>query len=180
MLPMKQIFFLFTFFMAAVGIGDVVLADAPRSPVVVLDMQRVLNESVAGKAARNNLEDEAKKRRVKVDEVGREVKKLQEELQKQSTLLSGTALEGRKELLEKRQKEYTRLLQDLQEDFTRRNNAEVEKLVKEVDMLVKKIAVDRKYSFILERDLRFVIFATPELDLTDEIIHQLDARKLDL
>src|SRR5690242_6121780 len=71
-------------------------------PVYVVDMQRVINESIVGKAARTNMESEVKKREGGLVKMQNDLKAMKAELDKQGSLLSADALKAKKENFEKK------------------------------------------------------------------------------
>ena len=58
-----------------------------------MDIQRIIAESVAGKAARSNVEDEGVKRGKQLEQMGKDLERERKDLAKQASLLSRTALE---------------------------------------------------------------------------------------
>ena len=158
--------------------GAVSQALAEQPAIYVVDMQRVVSESIAGKAARNNLESEIKKRQGKFEEQKIELKSLQGELDKQSAVLSASAMAGRRDEMMRKERQLMREIQDEQADIGRKHDLEVAKIVKEVDSILAELAKEEGYEFIVERDKRFVIYVNQDFDLTDKVIEELDDRKV--
>lgn len=149
-------------------------------PIYVVDMQRIINESVIGKAARNNVEEEIKKKRVVLDKSKLEVDKIKEEIEKQSSLLSPDALEVKKELLAKKQRDFDRAFQDQREDIARKNNESMLKVVGQIEEVIKELAAKNNYKFVMEKDLRVVVFVNEKYDISSEVIKVLNTEKLGL
>jgi outer membrane protein len=148
--------------------------------VYVVDMQRVINESLAGKAARSNLEADAKKREVVLDRSRQELTKLQEDLAKQGSLLSASALEEKRQMFAKKERDFGRLLQDQRAEMAKRQEVEMAKVIKEIDAVIAAIGANGDYPFIIEKDPRLVLHATERLDLTGEVVKELNAKKVGL
>ena len=144
--------------------------------VHVVDIQRVLDESIAGKAARSDMEELAKKEQAEMSMRQSEFAREGEELGKQKGLLSSEALEEKKISLEKRQREYVRQLQDKREDLGKRGSAAVEKVVSQIDKVIAEMTASGQYPFIIERDPRFVVFVNERFDLTAEVIKRLNQK----
>lgn len=153
---------------------------ADTATIAIIDMQKVIDQSIIGKAARNNVEIEAKKMQVKISQLKNDLEKGKAELEKQSTLLSGAALDERREKLVKRQRELERAVQDARDDLMRRNGSQIGRVVQEIDGVVKGIAQQRRYTFVLERDQQTLVYADDRLDITDEVIKTLDQKKVAL
>lgn len=148
--------------------------------VAVVDVQRVVNESIIGKAARSNLEREMQKAKVKISNLQADVEKQKSDLDKQSAILSGAALDEKREALMKKQRDVQRSYQDVQEQLAQLNDKEIRKVVDEINTVVKDLAKQRSYEFVFERDRQAVVFVAPRLDITQEVIKILDKKKVDL
>jgi outer membrane protein len=148
--------------------------------IAIVDVQRVVNESIIGKAAKSNMESQIQKAKVKLSNLQADLEKGKADLQKQSAILSGSALEERKESLGKKQVEVQRSYQDMQEQLAKANDKEIRKVVDDIQKVVDEIADDKGYSFIFEKDRQAVIYANPQLDITQDVVKLLDKRKVDL
>ena len=154
-------------------------ATSPRK-IYVVDMERVLTESVAGKAVKNTMQEEVKRSEITLGKLKRDVLNLREELSKQSALLSAEALEKRQEELRRSEKLATRKLQDAREELNRKNHQEMGKVIKEIDQIITELGDGDEFPVIVEKDPRFVLFANEEIDLTSRVIEELDKKKLAL
>lgn len=163
--------------LACCGWIDVVQAQVS---VAIVDVQRVVNESIIGKAARSNMESQIQKAKVKLSNLQADLEKSKADLQKQSGILSGSALEERREALEKKQLEVQRAYQDMQEQLAKTNDKEIRQVVEEIQKVVDEMAEDKGYSFIFEKDRQSVIYANPKMDITQDVVKIIDKRKVDL
>jgi outer membrane protein len=148
--------------------------------VAIVDVQRVVNESIIGKAARSNMESQIQKAKVKLSNLQADLEKGKADLQKQSGILSGSALEERREALGKKQLEVQRAYQDMQEQLAKTNDKEIRRVVEEVQKVVDEMADEKGYSFVFEKDRQSVVYANPQIDITQDVVKILDKRKVDL
>lgn len=161
-----------------VGLSSTTIAQAQK--IVIIDTQRVITESIIGKAAKNNLEVEIKKGQAKVAALKADFERQRSDLEKQSAILSGSALESRREELERKQVEFQRIFQDIQEKLARSNDAEISKVVSQINELVKGLAQEKEYQFVFERDRKSVLFSSERIDITDEVVKNLDKKRVAL
>ena len=161
-----------------VGLSSTTIAQAQK--IVIIDTQRVITESIIGKAAKNNLEVEIKKGQAKVAALKADFERQRSDLEKQSAILSGSALESRREELERKQVEFQRVFQDIQEKLARSNDAEISKVVSQINELVKALAQEKEYQFVFERDRKSVLFSSERIDITDEVVKSLDKKRVAL
>jgi outer membrane protein len=148
--------------------------------LAIVDVQRIVNDSIAGKAAKSNLEEQINKAKLKLAGLKSEFEKQKSDLEKQSAILSGPALEQRKEALAKKQVDLQRAYQDMQQELAKANEKEIGKVVKQVNEVVKDLADKRGYAFVFEKDRQSVLFASGRIDITQEVISALDKKKVDL
>lgn len=148
--------------------------------IAIVDVQRVINESIIGKAARSNLEQQINKAKLRVASLKNDFDKQAADLEKQSSILSSSAMEQRREALGKKQVDMQRSYQDIQEELARANDKEIGKVLEQITEIVKDLSKDRGYLFVFEKDKQSVVFASSRIDITPQIIEALDKKKLDL
>ena len=148
--------------------------------IAIVDVQKVVNESIIGKAAKSNLEREMQKAKVKLSNLQAEFDKQKGELEKQAAVISKAALEDRRDALAKKQQEVQRAYQDAQEQLAKVNDREIRKVVDEINKVVKELADDRNYEFVFERDRQAIVYSSSRIDITQEVIKLLDKKKVDL
>jgi len=165
-------------FVAVVSIFGAQVAQAES--VAIVDTQKVISESIIGKAAKNNLEGQIKKGQAKLTALKSDFDKQKAELEKQSSILSGSALESRREALQKKQEDFQRAYQDIQEKLAKSNETELKKVVDQVNEVVGDLADQRGYKFVFERDRQSVLYAADRIDITDEVVKILDKKKVSL
>lgn len=155
-------------------------ADVGEQKIAIVDVQRVVNESIIGKAARSNMDSKIQKAKVKLSNLQAGFEKAKADLQKQAAVLSSGALEDRREALAKKQLEIQRAYQDMQEQLSKANDQEIRQVVEEIHKVVDEIAEEKNYAFVFEKDRQSVIYANPKIDVTKDVVKVLDKRKLDL
>jgi outer membrane protein len=147
-------------------------------PVYLIDMQKVISDSIVGKAAKNDMESELKKREGQLTKLQNDLKAMKEELDKQSSVLAKDALKTKQEAFVRKEREFQKSFQENREALAKKNNEAISGIVKQVDEIVKNMAKENDYKLVLEKDQRLVIYSSSEYDLTEEVIKKLDAKKL--
>lgn len=155
------------------------ITDCYADKIAVVDIQRVVNESILGKAARKNLETQVTAETARLETLKQEMIKLQDSLKKQASVLSGAALQTKQDELRRKERELQSSYQDKQRELARKNEEEIGSVVQEVDKIVKRLAEKEKYRFVLERDPRSIVYAGERIDITKKVIEILDEEKLD-
>lgn len=147
-------------------------------PIYVVDIRRVIKESIMGKAALNNLEQEKKKKQLVIDKLKLDLAELDKSIANQSSLLSPRAMQEKQDQRDKKELEITRAFQDQETDFVKKKNAEIVQVIDQADLIVKELAKEKNTTFVFDYDPRVVVYASERLDLTDDVIKRLDKKKM--
>jgi len=163
----------------AAGLGGIpATAAAQTAPAATkvgfVDIQRVLARSSAGVAAREQLEKEKAAMQRQVDGQRAELEKLRDEIEKKGQLLSADARREKQDQLERKVRDARRLVDDLQATLQKKEEALLAKVLQDVSGLIQKVSKDRGYSIVLERQRSSILYASPESDLTEDVIRAYD------
>lgn len=168
---MRKLFFLFCVFLLL----PYTSFGADTGKIAVVDVQKVLNDSAAGKKAKVDLEALIQSKQAYIDEQGKTIEKMKTDIDKQASVLSPEARQTKEDELEKFIREYQRLVQDSQTEVKKKEGELTGTILKEVNDLVIKIGEKEGYSIILERGM--VLYANKDMDITDKVIKEYDESK---
>jgi len=175
---MRKTAFLFTITILGAGVDGLSLAVAEAEQrIAVVDIQAVITKSERGASAKSKVESAAKKEEVKVKQLAEELKRTRADLDKQSSLLSGKALEDKQTALKKKERDIARSIQDRREELVRLNRDEVGNVVKMIDKEVETFGKQGGYTAILEADPAMVLYFHPSLEVSDKIVEILNAKR---
>ena len=152
----------------------VVVAEAAGTRVAFVDVQKVLVRSVAGVAAREQLEREKATMQKEMDGKRQELEKLKEELDKRGALMTADARKEKQEVFDRKRRDATRLVDDFQKELEKKEQGLLQRVLQEISGVIERIGKERNYFMIVEKRGASVIYATAEADVTDEIIRAYD------
>ncbi len=141
-----------------------------------VDMQKILLFSDAGKDAKEQLAIRAAKYEAEKNVKEEDLKKLKNELEKQSVLLSESARGAKEKDYQQKLKEYQRFMKDAQEDLQAKNDEFTNKIVEEIVKVVQEFGKKNSYTYIFVKN-ESMIFMDEKADLTDEILKQFNTAK---
>ncbi|WP_454061365.1 OmpH family outer membrane protein [Candidatus Nitrospira salsa] len=164
-----------------VGLGGLTgcMSTAPtvESPgvIAVVDFQRILEETRAGKELKESFDSFVKDRQVLLELEQQEIQRMRNDLVNQGSVLSESARREREEKFQRRVRDYqvkeaalSRELQGKQQDLMtdfRSNVTEV----------VARLAQDREFVIVVERGQgSSTLYHRPQLDISDDIIKEMD------
>src|SRR5512137_644187 len=164
---MKRIvttFFLICFLgLAAAAFG----ADGVKLGCV--DIQKVLINSDAGKAAKEQLAAKANRYEGEKNSREEELKKLKAELEKQNVLLSESARAAKEKDYQQKLKEYQRLMKDAQDDLQGKNDELTNKIVEAIVKIIQDYGRKNAYTILFVKN-DGMIYVDEKADLTEEIL----------
>src|SRR5215470_2734091 len=150
------------------GAGGAVLAQTPAAPapavnsngrVAIVDIQRILARSVAGAAAREALEKDKAGMQKQLDGQKVELERMRDELEKKGQLLSADARREKQDALERKVCDVRRLVDDLQAQLQKKEDALLQKVLQDVAGLIQRLGV---------------LYASADADLTDDVLKAYD------
>jgi outer membrane protein len=162
---------------SVVALGLAMEAQAAGTRIGFVDVQKVLVKSVAGAAAREQLEREKATMQKDVDTRRTEVEKLREELEKKGLVLSADAKREKEEILQRRVRDLQRLVDDLRKELERKEQGLTQRILQDLTTVIDRVGKEKGYLLILEKRGASVIYGDPEADLTVEIIKVYDTEK---
>jgi outer membrane protein len=162
--------------LGALGVGlmmsplflDFASSAVPQQPKIgVIDIEKTLQETPAGKRANENFEKTRKAKQDELDKKKQEFLKANDDLQKQASVLKPDVLQKKKDELEKQYAELGKLAATLERDLAVENAKLTQELLKQAEPIVKDIAKSEGVTLIL--DVREVVWFDPTMDLTDKL-----------
>ena len=151
--------------------------EAAGTRIGYIDLQKVLVRSVAGVAAREQLERERAGMTKDLESRKAEIEKLREELEKKGLVLSADSRREKEEIFQRKVRDARRLSEDLDKELQRKEQQMVGKIGQEVVQVIERLGRERGFLMILEKRGASVIYGDPEADITDEVIKLYDQEK---
>ena len=153
-------------------------AHAADLKIGVIEPQKVLDGTRNGKKIKDSLQEYVKSRQKIIDLEEEELKKIEEDLVKQSAVLSADAKKEKEETFRKRMVEYQRKVGQLNQEVQNKKKEVLEEFNKGLEQIVKGIADKEKLSLVVEKGDNgagaLVVYSHPSLDITDRVIKELD------
>ncbi|MFH1014529.1 MAG: OmpH family outer membrane protein [Nitrospirota bacterium] len=150
-------------------------AAAEALKIGFVDLPRIFSESDAGKKARADIEAIEKSKKAVIEEKVNTLEKIEEEVTKQSSVLSAEAKKAKDEEMEKLQRDIQRLVAEARTELQKKENELTNAILKDVSDIVDAIGYEEGYAIIFRSEA--VLSAKKELDLTSAVITRLNESK---
>lgn len=155
------------------GLSGVVQAE---TKVGLVDMQKAIQTSSAGKKAKAELETELEKKKKEIKKKEDDLKKMGEDLERKKAVLS-------EEVFGKKQAEFQDEMMKYRDNATK-TQMELQKkerdltvpIVDKMKKVIAKISKDKGLTLVLENS-PMVLFSEPALDITDDVIKAFEKEK---
>jgi outer membrane protein len=154
--------------------SSTVLADSSSLRMAVLDIERVRLDAVAVRDIRSKLGSYLDVYRADTQKEEQEIRTAQDELAGKRTILSPDAYAEERKKLEDRLAEAQGRVQRRRQALERVNVEAMEQVKQTLEAIVSEIAAERQLTLIIRKDQ--AVFATPAIDITDEVLKRLDQR----
>ena len=171
---MKRSIFAFTI-VCTLASGFASRAARAEDKIAFVDLQRALEETNDGKAAKSRLKSDFDKKQKELDEKQEELKKLKESLDKKASLMKPEALQKEQQDFQGRFVQLQETFQRLQKDLAVKEQEATRGILAKLSGVVQQIAEREHFSMVLERSSS-VVWGQPSLDITNEVIRMYNAQ----
>ncbi len=165
---MTRSIFAFAIAYALVGGVSVRLAHADDKMAFV-DLQRALEETNDGKAAKARLKSDFDQKQKELDAKQEELKKMKEDFDKKSALMKDDVKQKMQQDMQQRLMQLQETYARLQGDLQKREAEATRGILAKLASVVQKIAEREHFVMVLERSSS-VVYGQPSLDITNEVI----------
>jgi len=148
-----------------------------ETKVAYVDLQKALNLSKAGAQAKSDISTLVKKYEGEFKTKQEDLLAKKGDLEKQATLLSDSAKAEKEREYQKEVRDLQRFQKDVKDELQLKDGEYTKRILNELFEILQKIGKDGGYTMILEKNEGAVIYASDNVDLTDELIKQYDASK---
>ena len=139
----------------------------------VVNIQKILRPSAAGKNAKAELSKHAREREATLNEKKTEIQKLQETLERESLVMSKDKRDEKEREIRIKVNDIKVLKNKFEKDLKVLENRVVQQIQKEFESLAQDIGREEGYLLIVTNQT--VIYAPNSIDITDELIQKYDA-----
>ncbi|MDR0775169.1 MAG: OmpH family outer membrane protein [Azonexus sp.] len=144
-------------------------AVAAELKVGYVNTQRIFRDAPAAQKAAKKLESEFSKRDQDLQRMAKQLQGLQENLEKNSVTMAESDRRAKEKEFGELSREFQRRQREFREDLNLRQNEENAAVIEKANRAIKQIAETDKFDLILQD----VVWVSPRLDITDQVIKAL-------
>ena len=143
-----------------------------QSKIGVVQIERIVRDSVPAVRAQKKLEAEFAKREGELAKVSDQLKRMQDELEKDGVTMSETQRRNKERDFNDQSREFQRKQREYREDVNQRRNEELAQVIDHANRVIRQIAEQEKYDVILQE----AAYANPRIDITDKVIKAMESK----
>ena len=141
----------------------------------VVNFQRILEETNAGKQVTESLNSFMKDRQALVELEQKELRRLENEIVAQGSVISQSARKQREEQFRRRMVQYQQKVADLNREVQEKQKELLDRFRRSVEVIVSEIAAQKQLIMVVEYgEGTTTLYHQPSLDITDVVIVELD------
>jgi len=159
-------------FFALVCVTTQALA-AQELKVGFVNTERIFREAGPAQKAQKKLEKEFAARDTELQKMGKQVRDLQAQAEKEAVTLSEADKRNKERDLANLNREFQRSQREFREDLNMRKNEELAVVQERANKVIKDIAESEKFDLIVQD----AVFASNKIDITDKVLKALAADK---
>ena len=148
-------------------------APAPVGKFGFVNTERILRDAVPAQRAQKKIEVEFQKRDQELARLADQLKRMQEDLEKNGVTMSETQRRSKEREFGDLNRDFQRKQREFREDLNQRRNEELAQVVEQANRVIRQIAEQEKYDIIFQD----AVFASPRIDITERVIKALDSGK---
>ena len=142
--------------------------------VAVIDVNKILNDSEAGQAAKKKMEARYEELKKTIDVKQEEARKIKEEIDKQKVMVGKEKLKEKEDALQAKLNELRQLTQEGEREMQTRQGELTREVLKSVEAKVEAVVKADKLDLVLEKSAG-VVHYTESMDITQRVLALVDA-----
>lgn len=148
---------------------------APEFGLGVIDVQRLLTESIAGKEALEELRKLRDERQAEMQEQQREITDYRSRIAEGRLSLSNEKLQELEKTLEDKVIAFGRFQDDADRELQKKRDEAFGRIEKEIMPIIVKSGAEMGFTAIFNKYQSGILFAKETIDVTDEVLRRYDA-----
>src|SRR5213594_5201394 len=149
-------------------------------PIGVVEPQKVLDGSKAGRKIKDALADYVNTRQRLIESEEQDIKALEEDLVKQGAALGPEAKQEKEEVIRRKLVTYQRHVRELEGEVQTKKRELLSDFTKKVEQVVREIAEQEKITLVMEKGDAglgaLIMYSEPSIDLTDRVIKAFEGK----
>jgi len=155
---------------AALAIAGAATAQPAEYKIGFVNTERLFRDAAPAKRAQLKLEKEFAARDAEIQKLGKQVRDLQAQLEKDGVTMAEAERRNKERDLANLSRDLQRSQREFREDLNLRRNEELASVQERANKVIQQIAEAEKFDLIIQDP---VVYASQKIDITDKVIKAL-------
>ncbi len=142
-----------------------------------VDLQRALNESAAGKKAKDDFRGQVERLENQLKGKKEELDKLKSDLETKGTVMADAQRKKLETEFEQKRLDLKRRFEDSQQELQKKDQELTGKIIQDLQGIIKEVGDRDGYTLILELGSSPVLYYKKSADITDDVLSVYNGRK---
>lgn len=144
--------------------------------VGIVDMQKAIQSTTAGKKAKEILDQEYQKRKAKLDKKRQDIEAMTKDLEKKKNLMSEEALQRRQMEIQEEMLKFQKEVGEQQLEMQKKEEELARPILEKMRKIIDKLALEKNLDLVIENKGQ-ILYLKPTLDITDEVVKVFEKEK---
>ncbi|KYG65750.1 hypothetical protein AZI86_01350 [Bdellovibrio bacteriovorus] len=144
--------------------------------IAIVDMQKVVQSSSAGKKAKATLEEEFNKKKKELEKKEAELKKMNDDIEKKKAVMSEDALQKRHQEFQGEMMKYRELVNKSQGEIQKRQSELAAPIMEKISKVLDRMMKEKAYDLILENNPG-ILRSVSSMNISDEVLKEIEKEK---
>jgi len=144
--------------------------------VAYVDMQKALQTTESGKAAKASLDKELNSKRTEIEKMQKQLQTEAEQFEKKAAILNEGARVKQQADLQKKFADFQKIAATSQLELQKRERELTTPILDELRSIIEGIGKEKSYQLIVEKNEGAVLYAEAGSDLTEEVVKQYNSK----
>jgi len=166
----------FTLIIFILGLVPVAYS-ADVAKIGIINFQKILKESSAGKMAQKDINDKGSELKERLNKEKKELEDMDKAFQREALVISPEKRKEKERAFRIRVNDFKKMQADFKKEFKILETNIINRIQKEVFDIAQQVGKEGGYMMILERKVAGVIYIPDNIDITDQVIKRYNKIK---
>lgn len=143
----------------------------------VVDMQKAIQATSAGKKAKSELEGEFNKKKKELEKKEADLKKMGEDLERKKSVLSEEVFHKKQAEFQEEMMKYQQVVGKSQAEIQKKERDLTAPIIEKMRKMLDKVAAEKDLTVVLEKTEQSVLWNKKEADVTDDLVKAFEKEK---
>ncbi|GIL17725.1 MAG: OmpH outer membrane protein [Oligoflexia bacterium] len=148
-----------------------------ESKIGFVDVQKAIQSTAAGKKAKESLDAEFQKRKQNLDKKKADIEKMGQDLEKKKSVLSEEVMNKKQMELQEEMLKFQKTVAENQVEIQKKEKDLVEPILEKMKKTIEKVAQEKGFTLVIEKQGQNVLFAQKDSDLTEDVVKAFEKEK---